>query len=182
LTKFAQKTGMARVYLSLGSNKGNRTDHLSVALKNLLHFCKLNTLSNIYETQSWGYEGSDFLNLACCIETDLFAEELLKRLKEVEVLVGREKQVSKGYSDRVIDIDILFYDSLVFTSKSLCIPHPLLHLRIFCIQPLMDIAPDYIHPVFNFTISEIHSKQTSVEYDKISLFLKSEQFREKYSL
>jgi 7,8-dihydro-6-hydroxymethylpterin-pyrophosphokinase len=62
LTKFAQKTGMARVYLSLGSNKGNRTDHLSVALKNLLHFCKLNTLSNIYETQSWGYEGSDFLN------------------------------------------------------------------------------------------------------------------------
>jgi len=182
LIKFAQKTVVARVYLSLGSNMGNRTEYLSAALKSILLFCKLDTLSNIYETQSWGYEGNDFLNLVCCIETDLFAEELLIRLQEIEVMAGRQRQNGTYYSDRVIDIDILFYDSLVYTSKTLSIPHPLLHMRKFCIEPLLDIAPDYIHPVFNFSITELHSKQTSVEYNKISLFLKAEQFREKYSL
>ena len=173
---------MPEVYLSLGSNMGNRLDYLSIALHKITQFGSFRLLSHIYETVSWGYEGKDFLNLVCCIETDLHAEDFLIRLQEIEVFAGREKHTGKNYSDRLIDIDILFYNSMVYTSTTLTIPHPLMHLRMFCLQPMMDIAPDFEHPVFHVRVSDLYNTQSGTENNKISLFLKSEQFRKKYSL
>jgi len=86
-------------------------------------------------------------------ETNLEPESLLKRLKQLEVQLGREQSFRWG--PRLIDIDILFYNDLILESESLTIPHPRLHERAFVLVPLADIAPDFIHPVLKKTIKEL---------------------------
>ena len=96
-----------------------------------------------------------FLNMAVKCETALEPESLLKRLKQLEVQLGRERSFRWG--PRLIDIDILFYDDLILKSKSLIIPHPRLQERAFVLVPLADIAPSFVHPVLKETIKELLS-------------------------
>ena len=142
------------VYLALGSNVGNRAANLKAAIAALSPQMELKAKSKIYETPPWGYTNQEkFLNQVVKVQTYLEPEPLLKHLKRLEVALGRVPTFQNG--PRLIDIDILFYDDLVFESPLLKIPHPHLHERGFVLVPLMDIAPDLLHPVRQQSIREL---------------------------
>lgn len=144
------------VYLSIGSNLGDRKTNVRKALEKLSEFCRVADCSKPYRMKPYGVlDQPDFLNLAARIETDLTPPSLLLRLQEVEAAVGRVR--TGRWRERIIDLDILFYDDLVMFSPDLIIPHPDLHNRYFVLKPMMDIAPDYVHPVMKMTITEIYS-------------------------
>ena len=118
------------VYLALGTNLGDRPVNLRAAIKVISPEIKVIVESKVYETPPWGYENQPaFLNMAVKCETNLEPGSLLKRLKQLEVQLGREQSFHWG--PRLIDIDILFYDDLILKSESLIIPHPRLQERAF---------------------------------------------------
>jgi len=134
------------VYLSLGSNLKNRAANLKEALASLAPQMEVKAKSKIYETPPWGHtEQERFLNQVLKVKTYLEPEPLLKHVKRLEVVMGREETFR--YGPRLIDIDILFYDNLILNTPSLIIPHPGLHERGFVLLPLMEIAPDLLHPI-----------------------------------
>jgi 2-amino-4-hydroxy-6-hydroxymethyldihydropteridine diphosphokinase len=142
------------VYLALGSNLGNRSANLKEATASLPPQMEVKAKSDVYETAPWGYKDQAmFLNQVVRAETYLKPEQLLRHLKRLEVALGRKPTFEHG--PRLIDIDILFYDDLVLFSPSLTIPHPHLHERGFVLVPLMDIAPDFEHPVKKKSIREL---------------------------
>lgn len=142
------------VYLALGSNMGNRAANLKAAIMALPPQMEVKAKSQVYETPPWGYTNQEkFLNQVLKVQTYLQPEQLLKHLKRLEVALGREPTFQNG--PRLIDIDILFYDDLVFESPTVTIPHPRLHERAFVLMPLMDIAPDLVHPVKKQSIREL---------------------------
>ncbi|PWB72785.1 MAG: 2-amino-4-hydroxy-6-hydroxymethyldihydropteridine diphosphokinase [Anaerolineales bacterium] len=142
------------IYLSLGSNLGDRSANLKQALSSLPPQMEVKAKSKVYETPPWGYEDQDnFLNQVVKAVTYLEPEPLLKHIKRLEVALGRK--ASFRYGPRLIDIDILFYDDLVYESPALTIPHPHAHERGFVLLPLMDIAPDLVHPVSGKSIREL---------------------------
>ncbi|MGA7194973.1 MAG: 2-amino-4-hydroxy-6-hydroxymethyldihydropteridine diphosphokinase [Anaerolineales bacterium] len=142
------------IYLALGTNLGDRSANLRAAIKALSPEIKVIAESKVYETPPWGYENQPaFLNMAVKCETALEPESLLKRLKQLEVQLGREQSFRWG--PRLIDIDILFYDDLILESESLTIPHPSLHERAFVLVPLAEIAPNFVHPVLKKSIKEL---------------------------
>lgn len=142
------------VYLALGSNMGNRAANLKAAIMALPPQMEMKAKSQVYETPPWGYTNQEkFLNQVLKVQTYLQPEQLLKHLKRLEVALGREPTFQNG--PRLIDIDILFYDDLVFESPTVTIPHPRLHERAFVLMPLMDIAPDLVHPVKKQSIREL---------------------------
>jgi len=142
------------VYLALGSNLGNRSLNLKEAISLLSPQMELKARSDVYETPPWGFEDQEkFLNQVVRVETYLKPEPLLKHLKRLEVALGRQPSFKNG--PRLIDIDILFYDDLVFESPVVTIPHPHLHERGFVLVPMMDIASEYVHPVRRKSIREL---------------------------
>lgn len=148
------------IYLSLGSNLGERQKTIEKALSILEE--KLGNIvmkSSYYATEAWGVSSLDeFYNLVAAFETTLDALEVLDITQSVEVALGRlNKTVHKVYLNRSIDIDILFFDKQVILRKNLIIPHPLLHQRKFVLMPLNEISPSLIHPQFNQSISELLS-------------------------
>jgi 2-amino-4-hydroxy-6-hydroxymethyldihydropteridine diphosphokinase len=142
------------VYLALGSNVGNRLANLKAAIAALPPQMEVRAKSRVYETPPWGYANQEkFLNQALKVTTYLEPEPLLKHLKRLEAALGREATFQNG--PRVIDMDILFYDDLVLESPAVTIPHPRLHERGFVLMPLMDIAPDLVHPVKNQSVRQM---------------------------
>ncbi len=134
------------VYLALGSNVGDRLANLKEAIAALTPQMEVKAKSQVYETPPWGYEDQPkFLNQVVKAKTYLDPEPLLKHLKRLEVALGRQESFPNG--PRLIDIDILFYDDLIFNSPMLIIPHPRLHERAFVLLPLMDLDPELVHPV-----------------------------------
>jgi 2-amino-4-hydroxy-6-hydroxymethyldihydropteridine diphosphokinase len=142
------------VYLALGTNLGDRLANLKQAISSLTPQLDVKAKSQVYETPPWGFEDQPkFLNQAIRAKTYLDPEPLLKHLKRLEVALGRKESFLNG--PRLLDIDILFYDDLVVDKPSLVIPHPRLHERGFVLLPLMDIAPDLVHPVTKKSIREM---------------------------
>ena len=142
------------VYLALGSNLGDRLANLKEAVASLSPQMDVKAKSHIYETLPWGYEDQPkFLNQVVKIQTYLEPEPLLKHIKRLEIALGRKASFPNG--PRLIDIDILFYDDLVLNTPVLTIPHPRLHERGFVLLPMMDIAPDLVHPVTKKSIREM---------------------------
>ena len=142
------------LYLSLGSNLEDRLANLKQAVASLPPQMEVKAKSQIYETPPWGYEDQPmFLNLALRATTYLEPLPLLRHLKRLEVALGRQATFRNG--PRTIDIDILFYDNLVLDTPALVIPHPRLHERGFVLLPMMDIAPDLVHPVMKKSIREL---------------------------
>ena len=142
------------VYLSLGTNMGDRAANLKQAVTSLTPQMTVKKKSEVYETPPWGYTEQDaFLNQVVMATTYLEPEPLLKHLKRLEVALGRE--ATFRYGPRLIDIDILFYDDLVLETPLLTIPHPHVYDRGFVLVPLMDIAPEFVHPVTKIKVSEM---------------------------
>jgi 2-amino-4-hydroxy-6-hydroxymethyldihydropteridine diphosphokinase len=142
------------VYLALGSNLGDRLANLKQAIAALTPQLEVKAKSQVYETPPWGIEDQPkFLNQVVKAKTYLEPEQLLKHLKRLEVALGRKVSIPNG--PRLIDIDILFYDDLVLNTPALIIPHPRLHERGFVLLPLMDIAPDLVHPVSKQSVREM---------------------------
>jgi 2-amino-4-hydroxy-6-hydroxymethyldihydropteridine diphosphokinase len=142
------------VYLALGTNLGDRLTNLKQAISALTPQMEVQTKSQVYETPPWGYEEQPkFLNQVIKAQTYLEPESLLKHLKRLEVALGRKASFQNG--PRLIDIDLLFYDDLVLNQPALVLPHPRLHERGFVLLPLMDIAPDLVHPVYKKSVREM---------------------------
>ncbi len=148
---------MATAYLSLGTNIGNKRRNLITAAALLAERVgDILALSDIYETEPWGFESENtFLNAALALRTLLSPLELLDATRLIEVEMGRVEKSNGTYQDRIIDIDILMYDDIVMQTLQLTIPHPLMHKRSFVMEPLAEIAPDVVHPVFHKTIAEL---------------------------
>ena len=142
------------VYLALGSNLGNRAANLKEAINSLSPQMDVKAKSKVYETPPWGYtEQEKFYNQVLRVQTYLEPEPLLKHLKRLEVALGRKASFQNG--PRLIDIDILFYDDRILNTPVLDIPHPHVHERGFVLLPMMDIAPDYVHPVKQRSIRDL---------------------------
>ncbi|MDT8392369.1 MAG: 2-amino-4-hydroxy-6-hydroxymethyldihydropteridine diphosphokinase [Bacteroidales bacterium] len=160
---------MSIAYLLTGSNLGQRQENLCLAVSALNgNAGKVQALSAIYESPPWGFEHPNaFLNQAIRLDTTLSPQELLKVILRTETLLGRQRD-HNGYAARTIDIDILFYDNIIRTDKTLSIPHPRLHERRFALTPLADIAAGLIHPVIKKTVKELLDYCT--DNSKISIF------------
>ena len=143
---------MTIIYLSLGSNIGNRRKNLEKALieleKNNINIIKI---SSVYETEPVGPKQRNFYNIAGKFSTNLLPDELLKQLKQIEKTLGRIKTFRWG--PRVIDIDILFYGAQIIKTKNLIIPHKEIANRAFVLVPMKEIAPHFVHPIYKKTIS-----------------------------
>ncbi len=149
------------VYLSLGSNLGNRQGNLDQALKLISERMRLGKVSSIYDTEPVGLVNQPrFLNLACEVFTRLSPEGLLALLKGIEQKMGR---YSRSGEPRIIDIDIVLFDDQVINTKNLVIPHPKMHERAFVLIPLAEIAPDFVHPVLKKTIKELNKAVKEVQ-------------------
>lgn len=152
---------MATVYLGLGTNLGDKEANLRTAIHKLQkRIGKQVSLSSFYETAPWGFESDhSFLNAAIGLETSLSPIEILHIMQEIEKELGRtKKSVNGSYSDRLIDIDILLYDTLVLQTPELTIPHPLMTERDFVMKPLIEIAGNVIHPTRQKTLSELYQE------------------------
>lgn len=161
---------MSLVYLSLGSNKGDRLGYIQQVTSLLNNFDGINVIqsSSFYETEPWGVETKSwFVNAVIQISTSLSPIELLIQCQKFETILGRNREQEGKYGDRTIDIDILFYDDKVvyddFNGLNLTIPHPLMHERAFTLVPMLEIAPDYIHPILKKTINELHEELENPE-------------------
>jgi 2-amino-4-hydroxy-6-hydroxymethyldihydropteridine diphosphokinase len=145
---------MHTIFLALGSNVGKKKSQLVHAIELLQSHVHNLVQGGWYETKAVGYTDQDnFLNTVIKGQTELTPAELLVFVKDIEQNVGRIHRFRWG--PREIDIDILFYDDLIYADTTLTIPHPLLHERDFVLAPLLDITETLVHPVLKKTISEL---------------------------
>ena len=147
---------MHLVYIGFGSNIGDRLAHIQNAIHALskTEGITLQKISSIYQTDPVGYETqAQFLNGVAAIQTDLPPLSLLRTLKDIEALVGRQHRIRWG--PREIDLDILIYGDLCLHTEKLVIPHPEMHLRRFVLVPLVEIAPALVHPILKESIQTL---------------------------
>ena len=147
---------MPQVYLSLGSNIGDRNANLHKAIQGLQSDSNLvHNASGIYETEPWGTTNQrNYFNQVIELMTQLEPMELLNKIHLLETAGGRKASAAR-YEPRSIDIDILFYENLILTTEILKIPHPLIHLRRFVLVPLAEITPAFRHPVLGKTVIQL---------------------------
>ncbi|MCB0560028.1 MAG: 2-amino-4-hydroxy-6-hydroxymethyldihydropteridine diphosphokinase [Lewinellaceae bacterium] len=144
-----------QVYLHTGTNLGNREANLQRANEWIEEeIGPIEQVSKVYRTKAWGItDQPDFLNQALLVGSLLSPFELLERIHAIERRMGRVREIKWG--ERIIDIDILFFNDEIIDTEKLTIPHPYLHYRNFVLLPLMDIAPGLLHPGFKLTIAEL---------------------------
>lgn len=134
-------------FILLGSNEGHREQSIGKAIELISgHLGNPKRLSHMYASESWGFSGQDFLNQLVIYDTDEPPLSLLHKLLEIERVIGRKRPASAVYSNRIIDVDLLYLGNMILESSGLILPHPRLHLRRFTLIPLVELAPDMIHP------------------------------------
>jgi len=151
---------MHSVYLLTGSNLGNRLQQLQKAETELATYAgTILQTSSIFETEAWGKEGlPSHLNQAIHLSTHLSPTDLLKVIHSIEENLGRVRQEKWGV--RMIDIDIIYFNNQIIDFPHLQIPHPLVQERNFALAPLSQLAPDFVHPVFNKTNLQLLQQST----------------------
>jgi|YNPMSStandDraft_1061717.scaffolds.fasta_scaffold01745_2 2-amino-4-hydroxy-6-hydroxymethyldihydropteridine diphosphokinase len=148
---------MAKVFVALGSNQGDRKKFLRQAMRSLCDFGTEHTFSHVYRTKPYGgVPQPDFLNMVVRFETAMTPSTFLENLLSLEQSLGRKRLVRWG--PRTIDLDILFYGDEIIETEHLVIPHPDLHNRWFVLRPLLDIEPEYVHPRLKKTIRELYDE------------------------
>lgn len=148
--------------LLLGSNLGDRHHYLAEAQTRIDgNIGRIIRCSSIHETEPWGFNAeSNFLNQAVLIETSIHPLQILDGIHLIEESLGRTR-IEGAYQSRTIDIDILCAEHLALNIDSLEIPHPLLHSRLFALEPLVELTPTWIHPVFKTTYQALLTDLTS---------------------
>ncbi len=150
------KKPIIELVISLGSNIEPRFKHVQEAVllikKNIGPIIKS---SLIYETPAWGFISTPFLNACITIETILNTKNALIALQKIEKELGRKPKIGLAYEARPIDLDILFSSEGIFNYEHLTVPHSLLHERKFVLVPLVDIAPNYVHPLLHKTTQQL---------------------------
>ena len=143
------------IYLHTGSNLGDREGYLAEARKLIEERVgEITSASHLYQTEAWGMtDQPDFYNQALEVKTELVPDEVLFHIKKIEKDIGRKE--NKRWHERIIDIDILFFEDKKILTEKLKIPHPHCHERMFVLIPLMEIAGNFIHPELNLTIEEL---------------------------
>lgn len=146
---------MTEVIIGIGGNVGDRLKNLVDAASMLNdRVGPIKEYSPVIESEPWGYESSNwFLNQVLVIESSLGAADILRQSLMIEALMGRER--SGIYTDRTMDIDLLFYGDLIIAEEKLTIPHPRLHERLFILKPLVEIRPDMVHPLLDLRMWEL---------------------------
>ena len=154
---------MNTLYLQLGSNLGERAQLISDASQEISeHVGKVNIRSQIYESMPWRVDGQEnYLNHIIEVETLLSAKETLVAILKIENELGRVR--IEKWGERLIDIDIIFFNNEIIETPDLCIPHKHMHERNFVLTPLNEIAPDFIHPKYNKTVSELFNESKDTE-------------------
>lgn len=145
---------MPVAFIAIGSNMGKRIENCIRAVRAISDFARIMSLSSIYETEPVDNEDQpDFINCVVKIETLLSPFDLLTFLQAVETAIGNRRIEKQG--PRVIDLDIIFYADLLIETDDLIIPHPRAHLRRFVLEPLCEVASDFIHPSLEISICEL---------------------------
>ena len=161
-------TAKETVYLLLGSNLGDRLQVMRAASELIdMQIGSIVSSSSIYETAPWGVlDQPSFLNQVLEVETEMAPEEVLRIILDIEHELGRVRY--ERWGARVIDIDILYFDSLILDTARLTIPHPRLHERRFTLAPLAEIAPNFIHPVLDKSSEQLMAECTDIS--EVNLF------------
>ena len=158
--------GWTKVYLSVGSNMGDKKENITKAVMALREDSRIRKVmeSPLLQTKPYGYtEQDDFLNGAIGLETLYQPEELLSRLHEIEAAGHRERKIRWG--PRTIDLDILLYGDALIQTEELVVPHKEMHLRDFVLEPMVQIAPWIVHPVFHKTVYELYRERRDSIHD-----------------
>ena len=157
---------MSIAYLCLGSNSGDsfKLIEQAVSFLNMLEQTSIVRTSALYETEPWGVKDQNwFLNVAIEVKTKLSPQDLLVKCQNIEKTLGRNRQNETRWGQRPIDIDIIFYDSEIVNSDFLTVPHKYMHLRAFVLVPLLELIPDFVHPVLKKTVSQLYDDLEDVE-------------------
>lgn len=145
-------------YLGLGSNLGRRKKNIAAALGALqsARDIEVDAVSPLYETDPEGgpEDQEPFINAVARLRTRLTPERLLAMSMNIEETLGRKRIIRWG--PRTIDLDLLLFDDVIQSEEDLTLPHPLMHTRTFVLRPLLDIAPDLVHPAMGVTFRELY--------------------------
>jgi deoxyguanosine kinase len=145
-----------KVVLSLGSNQGDRLENIENCIK-LIHqkIGLVLSVSNLYETPSWGFESDAFYNCALLLHTHFSPEKILRKITSIEKQLGRIRKNTATYEARIIDIDIIAVDGQILDSETLKVPHPEMQNRLFVLLPMLDLKLEWQHPVTQKSIKEL---------------------------
>nr|WP_314864584.1 2-amino-4-hydroxy-6-hydroxymethyldihydropteridine diphosphokinase [uncultured Flavobacterium sp.] len=147
-----------QVVLSIGTNQGNRLENIERCLQIIHHeVATVVKVSKLYETPSWGFDSDAFYNAAILVHTFDSPAAILSKILQIEQQMGRVREEVLGYQSRVIDIDIIAFDSEIIKTEQLQVPHPLMQERNFVLKPMLDLNLEWIHPVLNQTVVELLS-------------------------
>ena len=159
---------MNEVYLQLGSNIGDRLDNLDQSIKIITErIGNVLEKSSVYESTPWGVENQrNFLNQVIFVKSNFDPYTILDLVLQIEKDMGRIR--IEKWGERIIDIDILFIDDFIIESENLCIPHEFIAKRKFVLQPMCEIAPGFIHPKLNKTISQL--LEECIDEEKVNVY------------
>ena len=148
-------SGLVTVYIGLGSNLGDRSKNLSGAVERLSSVGTVTAVSSIYETKPWGVEGYQprYLNQAAAVDTSMDALDVVTELLSIEYSLGRAREEKNA--SRTLDLDLLLHGDSVMNASGVTVPHPRLHERAFVLIPLVEIAPEIVHPILDRSIAEL---------------------------
>ncbi|MFI2741122.1 2-amino-4-hydroxy-6-hydroxymethyldihydropteridine diphosphokinase [Zhouia sp. PK063] len=147
---------LRRVYLSIGSNVGDKVANLQQATSLIEQkIGDIAAISKVYQTPAWGFDSDDFYNACISVNTKNTPQEVLHTLLKIEKDLGRIRSTEEGYQPRIIDLDIIFYEDDIIAEKDLILPHPHMQNRKFVLQPLHDIAPGKVHPQLLKSVEEL---------------------------
>ena len=154
---------MNKVYLQLGSNLGERAKFISDAVKKISESIgKVSTLSQVYESTPWRVDGqANYLNQIIEVKTIFSAQDILASILKIEKDLGRVR--IEKWGERLIDIDIIFFNNDIIETAELCIPHRHMHERNFVLVPLHEIAPDFLHPKYQKTVAQLYNQSRDSE-------------------
>ncbi|MBK9709955.1 MAG: 2-amino-4-hydroxy-6-hydroxymethyldihydropteridine diphosphokinase [Kouleothrix sp.] len=160
------------VYIGLGSNLGDRVANLRLAVQRLSAIVKIEKASQLYVAAPLGYVRDDaFVNAVIKASTTMKPMELLEMMQAIEIAMGRRSGVQ--YGPRPIDLDLLFYDAIQIETRKLTVPHPRIPQRAFVLKPLAEIAPNLMHPVLYYTVSQL--LQDTEDADQVQIYTSESQ-------